>query len=382
LFPNRNNLGAFFWALEPANTDLIKTHNGSFSIYYGGNWSSGITSIDFMRMYQMKTSKIDTIVFSGTDLVPEDNPITLVTGWNHIGYIPDLTMDVSDALRNFAPKESDIIKSQTAFSMYDDRTGWIGTLDVMRPGEGYKFKVSEESSAQLKYPNNTVLKNAWLAEFLSAPSGWTNDLLKYEGNLSIVAKLEVGNMPEIQINTQMVLGAFINGECHGYVSPLNDNGIGYSPFFLNVSNNEPGQQIEFRLYDGLTGNFYSINEVKQFVQDAVYGNIKEPVILTLKGLLTGAGEFDRDTYVHCYPNPFNNEVNIEFSGNLNVNTIDVVTTSGSVVKQIFNGNSVDGKNLVKWDGTNGNGAEVTAGIYYIRIISDNSVETVKISKSK
>ncbi|MCA1759863.1 MAG: T9SS type A sorting domain-containing protein [Bacteroidales bacterium] len=66
----------------------------------------------------------------------------------------------------------------------------------------------------------------------------------------------------------------------------------------------------------------------------------------------------------------------------NLNSIDVITTSGSLVKQIFNGNTVDGKNLVKWNGTNGNGVEVTAGIYYIRIVTDNNVETVKISKSK
>jgi len=381
LSPNRNSLRDFFWALEPSNTDLIKTHNGSFSTYYGGNWSTGITSIDYMRMYQMKTSKLDTIVFSGTDLDPEVNPIPLVTGWNHIGYIPDLTMDVTNALRNFVPSTSDIIKSQTAFSMYDSRTGWIGTLDVMRPGEGYMFKVNG-SSADLVYPNNTILKNAWLVEFLSAPSGWMNDLLQYEGNLSVVAKLDVGNLPNININNQMVLGAFIHNECHGYVSPLNQIGLGYSPFFLNVSNNEPGQQIEFRLFDGLTGNFYSINEVKPFVQNAVYGTIQEPLILTLKGLLTGAGGLINDSYLNCYPNPFNNEVNVEFSGNLNVKSIDIITTSGSLVKRIFNGNAVDGINLIKWDGTNGNGAEVTAGVYFIRVVTDNKVETMKISKTE
>ena len=99
-------------------------------------------------------------------------------------------------------------------------------------------------------------------------------------------------------------------------------------------------------------------------------------------MLTGSGEFDRNTSIRCYPNPFDNEVNVEFSGNMNVNSIDIITTTGSLVKQIFNGNNVDGINLVKWNGTNGNGAEVTAGIYYVRIVTDNNVETVKISKSK
>jgi hypothetical protein len=234
----------------------------------------------------------------------------------------------------------------------------------------------------LKYPNNTILKSSWIDEFVSAPIGWQNDLFQYEGNLSIVAKLDVGNLPDININNQMVLGAFIQDECHGYVSPLNQSELGYNPFFLNVSNSESGQQMEFRLYDGLTGKFYTINEVKPFVQDAVYGTIQEPLILTLKGLFTGTGGFDGDSYLRCYPNPFNNEVYVEFSGNLNVKSIDVLTTLGSLVKQIYNGNAVDVANLIKWNGTNGNGAQVTPGIYYIRIVTDNKVETMKISKTK
>jgi hypothetical protein len=251
----------------------------------------------------------------------------------------------------------------------------------MRPGEGYKFKING-GSAQLKYPNNTILKNGWIVEFLTAPSGWMNDLLQYEGNLSVVAKLDVGKLPNININNQMVLGAFIQNECHGYISPLNQNGLDYNPFFLNVSNNESGQQIEFRLFDGLTGNYYAINEVKPFIQDAVYGTIQAPLVLTLKGLLSGVGGYKSDTYLRCYPNPFNTEVNVEFSGNLNVKSIDISTTSGSLVKRIFNGNDVDGINLVKWDGTNGYGAEVTTGVYFIRVVTDNKVETMKISKTE
>jgi len=242
------------------------------------------------------------------------------------------------------------------------------------------FKVG--GPAKLRYPNNTILKNAWMLEYLSAPLGWNYDLLQYEGNLSVVAKLDVGDMPDININKQMVLGAFIHDECHGYISPLNQSGLDYNPFFLNVSNNEPGQQIEFRLFDGLTGNFYAINEVKPFAQDAVYGTIQEPLVLTLKGLLTGEGGFSSDSYLRCYPNPFNTEVNVEFSGTLNVKSIDVITTSGSLVKRIFNGNATDGINLVKWNGTNGNGAEVSAGVYFIRVVTENKVETMKISKTE
>ena len=386
LSPLRYNVNDFLWSLEPINdNDLIQVHGGSF-IKFSENkerWLGGIDSIDFKVMYQVKFHKPDTIIYSGISLVPEDNPIELFTGWNAIGYLPDLTMDVNDAMRNYTPAESDIIKSQSAFSMYDSRIpGWIGTLEIMQPGKGYMMNVNGEEPPSLVYPSSTVLKNTRVLNYSSAPSGWDNDLLQYAGNLSVVARVDFSELPEINVNSDMVLGAFINSECHGFVKPITQSGIGYNPFFLSVSNNQNGQQIKFRLYDGFTGNTYSINEVKPFVQNAVYGTTQEPVILTINGLLTGNGEFDRNTFIRCYPNPFNDEVNVEFSGNLNVSSIDVMSTTGSLVKRIFNGNAVDGINTVKWNGTNGHGYRISAGIYYIRVVTDSVVETVKISKTK
>ncbi len=384
LSPNRHSLDNFFWALEPANKDIIKTHGGSYSLYSGssGHWSSGIDSIDFKRMYQIKSHKLDTIVYSGTEIIPEDHPIQLETGWNHIGYLPDLSMDVSDALRNFVPGESDIIKSQTGFAMFDSRTGWMGTLEVMQPGVGYMLKVNGGGNSQLLYPNTTTLKNAWVFNEVSPPSGWKNNLLQYEGNLSVVAKVDLSNYPEVNINSQMVLGAFIDGECHGFVNPFLQTAIGYYPFFLNVSNNETGPKIAFKLFDGLTGKTYNITEVEPFVMDAVYGTTTEPLVLTVNSVVTGNGDFDNNSFIHCYPNPFNHQVNIEFTVNLNVKSIDIITPTGTLVKHVFNGGSVDGINKVVWNGTNGNGGNVSAGIYYVRILSDNTIKTIKISKTK
>jgi hypothetical protein len=120
--------------------------------------------------------------------------------------------------------------------------------------------------------------------------------------------------------------------------------------------------------------------MRPFVPNAVYGTIKDPVVLTLKGLMTGSGGYENDGFIRCYPNPFNKEVAIEFSGIVSKTTIDVINTTGSLVKQIYNGYPVNGMNTVYWNGTNGSGNDVAPGIYYIRFISDNNTETVKISK--
>jgi len=332
-------------------------------------------------MYQLKISNVDTIIYSGEHIIPEENPITLNTGWNHIGYLPDLSMDVNDALRLYVADNSEIIKSQYAFSMYDDRCAcWLGTLELMQPGYGYMLKVNKNDL--LKYPNTTIFKAANVPYYSSAPLGWNNDLSQYEGNISIVARLNVEANSEVQVNNNMVLGSFISDECHGFSSPLNNSGLDYTPFFLNVSNSENGQNVGFRLYDGATGNVYAIAETVPFIRDAVYGNTKDPVVLTLKSLTTGTGGLANKAFLNCYPNPFNNQVNVEFTGTTGHVTIDVVNATGSAVKQIYSGYSVKGMNTAVWDGKNQKGAIVSAGVYYIRFISGDTVETVKISKTK
>ena len=383
LASNQNNLNSFFNALEPKPNDQIKTHGGGFTSFENTvGWATGlIDSIDNLRMYQLKISNVDTIIYSGEQIIPEDNPITLNTGWNHIGYLPDLSMDVNDALRLYVAQNSEIIKSQYAFSMYDDRCAcWLGTLELMQPGFGYMLKVN--NADVLKYPNTTIFKAAKVPYYSSAPLGWNEDLSQYEGNISIVARLNVAGNSEVQVNNNMVLGSFIGDECHGFSSPLNNSGLDYTPFFLNVSNSENGQNVGFRLYDGATGNTYSIAETVPFIRDAVYGSTKEPVVLTLKSITTGTGGLANKAFLNCYPNPFNNQVNVEFTGTTGHVTIDVVNATGSVVKQIFSGYPAEGMNTAEWDGKNQSGTSVSAGVYYIRFISGDTVETVKISKTK
>ena len=382
LASNQNNLNSFFASLEPEQNDQIKTHGGGFNTFdmMTGWGVGGIDSIDNRQMYQMKISSDDTIIYSGESLVPEEYPIELTSGWNHIGYLSDLAMDVNDAMRLYVANPSEIIKSQYAFSMYDPRVGWLGTLDVMKPGLGYMLKV--DAAATLTYPNNTVFKGAKIASEASPPIDWRNDLSQYANNLSLIGRLDVSQTPDVTVNSEMVLGAFINDECHGFVAPVMDSGIGYNPFFLNVSGNSGEQMIEFRLFDGMTGKSYRIEETKPFVQDAVYGTTREPVDLTLKEVLTGNGAFDRNAFVRCYPNPFNSQVNVEFSGAGSNVTIDVVSTSGALVKRIYDNYPVSGVNTAVWDGRNGRGGSVSPGIYYIRFVSGETTETIKISKTR
>ncbi len=164
---NQNNLNSFLGSLEPGEGDQIKSQINFNNFHNDYGWILGsIDSIDNRRMYQIKISNPDTIIYSGRYLYPEEEPIELATGWNHIGYLPDLSMDINDALRLYTAGNSEIIKSQFAFSMFDDRVGWIETLEMMQPGVGYMLKVNKE--AVLDYPKSTVFKGANIP-FYSSP---------------------------------------------------------------------------------------------------------------------------------------------------------------------------------------------------------------------
>ena len=102
----------------------------------------------------------------------------------------------------------------------------------------------------------------------------------------------------------------------------------------------------------------------------------------MNGLVTSGNEFESDVFLRCYPNPFNQQVNIDFAGTGNLVTIDVVNVNGLLVKQIYDDYPSTGLNKVVWDGLNQNGAMVSAGVYYIRFITEGKVETVKISKTR
>lgn len=378
----QNNLNLFFGSLEPQPNDQIKTHGGGFNNFDATTkWSiGGIDSIDNRRMYQIKISSSDTIIYSGVEIDPESNPLQLTTGWNHIGYLPGLAMDVNDALRLFAAENSEIIKSQYAFSMYDERVGWVGTLDVMQPGLGYMIKVKKDG--QLKYTNTTVYKSGNMQLFATAPLGWNSDYSMYGDNMSVLARLDISQSPELTIHNQMVLGAFIGNECHGFVSPVENSGLDYQPFFLNISSHNQGEYVEFRVFDPATGNLYKAVETCRFTKDAVLGTTVEPMKLTLKKAVTGLGDTENGYMVRCYPNPFNEQVHIEMSGVTGKMRIDVVNENGSVVARIFDAEQQNQFVQINWDGKNNNGAAVAAGMYYIRIVTDNWVHTEKITKNK
>jgi len=84
-----------------------------------------------------------------------------------------------------------------------------------------------------------------------------------------------------------------------------------------------------------------------------------------------------------YPNPFNPETNIRFdipiveSGNYNVDLM-IFNIAGQRVKTFFNGSLSPGKFITKWDGKNDFGQNVSTGMYFLIMRSNNFIGKKKL----
>jgi hypothetical protein len=109
--------------------------------------------------YRVKVNEPRTIDIWGTCLKePEQRTIHVREGWNSIGYTPLVNLPVSTALAEYFDDatDGDVVKNQHDFAMFssDGKGGgeWFGTLEYMKPGEGYMLHSHKKGSSSFRYP--------------------------------------------------------------------------------------------------------------------------------------------------------------------------------------------------------------------------------------
>jgi subtilisin family serine protease len=86
----------------------------------------------------------------------------------------------------------------------------------------------------------------------------------------------------------------------------------------------------------------------------------------------------QETLYQNYPNPFNNTtfINFDVPEPMNI-TLEVFNLLGQRVKHIFRG-MVSSQGTQEWDGTDDFGRQVGSGVYFTRLITPNSVRSIKM----
>ncbi|WP_040397028.1 LamG-like jellyroll fold domain-containing protein [Cesiribacter andamanensis] len=189
------NLNQLTETLQLSTNDLLKSQH-HFDLYdaaTGWNGSlSGMGGLDARQMYKLKLAQANTLRLQGRGVDLGEWKATLSNGWNWLGYPISHNVSLNDALALLQAREGDVIKNQTAFAIYDPRTGWSGTLRYLEAGGGYMLRTSRAQEFRYPLHFNNVRIHSEQPQPLPQELQWQ----AWEHSMNLVAEVFAGQEVE------------------------------------------------------------------------------------------------------------------------------------------------------------------------------------------
>jgi hypothetical protein len=231
--------------------------------------------------YAIRVHEDCTFPIGGTVIKQEDaRTIEVKKGWNAVGYTPMTNLTVETALSDYydQAEEGDVIKSHTEFA-YFTKSGnvgrWRGSLQYMKPGEGYMLLHKGDGEASFTYPFYEMGSNIYDVSSTSQ----RRVALKASSTMSVSAIVEGFDVEE---GDKLV--AYADGEIVGSEElsvkreelAADDQPL----FFLSIAG-DAQQPIWFAIErDGEI--VASTDEVMTFERNAVIGSPDEPTAINFE----------------------------------------------------------------------------------------------------
>ena len=343
----------------------LKANGGEYIINAGTSWAGTVTSLSVTEGYLVKTSREATLKLTGKAVNPLGTPIVLgANSWSWIGYTPQFTMPVQEALAGIAnPQEGAQIKGQKGYRIMTS-IGWIGSLSVLEPGRGYMYYSNSSEDVSFNYPNfSSTLKDASVFDEISwnTDPHWSADYYRFAENMTVTASVFI-NEEELQNGTYEI-AAFSGKDCRGSTTMKYIGGFEH-PFmgFLSV-NGEKDDLLQFRIYDHATGTELYATEQLVFDSDSIFGT---PEKLFALNAFTKINQEKFD--IQVYPNPATTRLYI--AHNLGVlEQVEVVDMSGRLLlsNKDFSGAFI-------------NVDKLKSGAYLLKVRSNQQVSVYKFIK--
>jgi len=360
--------------LEPELNDMIKDQN-DFAIYYGEDygWTGALTEIDVKSMYMISTSNAGILEYSGVPVDPGNTPITIGSGWNWIGYLPQSYIGTNDALGTVVADLNDMIKDQNDFAIYyGEDYGWTGSLGTMSPGKGYMLSVSYDS--YLIYPSGDPGMSRMTFQldeedmFPVAISSWAVNPHAYEFNATMT--LSIDSHEDFEGD---YVGVFVGDECRGVAERkkfMIDGSYNYS--VMVYSNIIDGEKMNFKYYNSQDDDIVDYVESVEYVANMNIGNGFDTFGLSH---IVSPEEFN---LTGAYPNPFNPTtrltLDIPEAGQVSVQIYNLM---GQVVATLASGYMDADTYTLIWDASN-----MSSGVYFVKAESAGMETTQKLMLMK
>jgi len=326
------------------------------SIYYDGYGFYPNFDMNVVNHYQFNSSLGGDILYYGDYLEPSENPLTIVSGWNWIGFCPPYPLDVNAATASLSLQDQDYIKNNLFSAIYYDGYGWYPAF-TMQPTEGYMLDIVNPGT--LIYPDESLSEDSEIILSRSFNDDvWYLDRHFYEYNASMVLDIDIENT-EVSENDQ--IGAFYGNECRGIgfadLCPITDEYVFNTMIYSNTEN----EIITFKYYNAETGEIYPVENTYLFEKDTNLGTAIDPYVLTDELLPTETG------IKSIYPNPFNPQTTISYSleddvDNISINIYDI---TGRKIETLIDRNQLSGLYSINWNASN-----LSSGIYIVKMNVD------------
>lgn len=355
--------------------DIVKTIDRYDQYAAGIGWIGDLSTsggYNVQSGYKMRLTQGQLLNISGLLVNVEDISIPLSTGWNWIGFPSASNLELNTALGQLNFTNGDFIKGQDGFALYDDRLGWIGSLEFLAPQKGYMLKVA--NSGTLTFPNAANFRTeASNAHTEAAVSPWYVQSADFANSMSLVVQVDVCSAGA-QVGD--ALGVFVNGVCRGSVPLTSINGQ-EALFFVTAYANTQGESLQFKYFRGNMGQVFDLDYRETFVGDKLAGSLDQPIqmVLSETSLCEVITSIDGSAEVKLYPNPFTQGIQIELSEELTRPTeVRITDISGKVVDAF----TITERSFY-WSGKDGS-LPLSPGVYQLSIQLESGVKTFKILK--
>ena len=126
---------------------IIMSQESGYATYEDEEWSGTLQSLVPGQVYNIQVSSDCNFTLSGSAL--SSVTITIVEGYNWIGYTGSDAISIEEALNGFTPSEEDsIISFDEGFTNFEDGE-WSGTLNQLEPGHGYIYISRDPNPKQI-----------------------------------------------------------------------------------------------------------------------------------------------------------------------------------------------------------------------------------------
>ncbi len=253
----------------------------------GAMWKGSLNTTNYKHVYMISTQQALTTTIEGKALTADERTLTIRKGWNGIAYLLSEPMSVRDALADYYDKATvgDLIKSRTQFAVFTENGKWEGSLQTLRPGQGYLLRRNGTGSVTMKFVKNAAASAPKRVKAVSdqmhptaqacgdpVQSAFSNP--NAATNMTMIARV-VGLADEEMSG----LAVYVGDELAAVAEPLMIDDEPY--YFLTIQSDKVGE-LRFEM-DGEALLPFDISTSRDIEisnkADSHHGSLKAPVIL-------------------------------------------------------------------------------------------------------